>query len=1277
MAVQGTSAEFRTTQPVKELATPTFEDEASLEYDFTPLTEDRREPTEDIEISSDDRVPANLSVTSRSSSNDEVSTGKALASKIRPPYKPTITIDRRARSVPDSRTNSIANIMYVEPPANTETVLGVDLSEGLPLASEVKSESRPVVRVSSKVTENRDPEQVHVKKDKPAVLIEEEALSGVASPASPTPSGISSEHTLDQLYQSMLNQLNLKGGVEDDCVSAYSILTERATESVSSGAKSVRTTGELTLKDFNESRDAASATTQQTAETISSRRTKTGRSSAVNVRSSSRRRARMQFAGSSKTTIADSTRALASTTKSLAASSSKRLSSASKSSGSKSKSLASKSKSVVANVRARSKSRLRGFRTQRQEASSSTECTPVALADENKEVQETKSLENTSTKEEVMGTEKYTPVDVAVEEVQGASADESLEVMVFSVEETNDEQVKAIISQENSNEVVKGADTPDKEVVYLYSIAESSSACSAVKSIANNSNPHVSDSAVTSASQVNAFEEGGSLSLLKNEAARSLDDKISDNASSTSASKSMIDSEMVSEDSFEADASKPNLTESTAHDDEDAALSTVNEVSSTASTPKIRPSSATKIRDTSRKRAQQLSGLGKKLTHSSKSIASNSSRKISSTSKTIASSSKSAIANVRHRSRSRVRGSKAPPCEEEKSVDVSSAEGKESHLVEVAGKKTNESSGVKTDGTSASARASSRKRAQQLSGLGRKFTDSSKAIASSSTKRISSTSKSIAMSSRSAISKVRVRSRSRVPSTKRQSEKDEEEEEEKDDEESREEEEEENVVEESSEEVVECLPGAPSGDDASMESKSNEVAASTSIESEKDRMSMDNNQVSSDATDEERVESDYTYTITVCDAENIHIEESAPVPTSAAAPISVPPPKTAFVTNGFMDRFRSFSSITEQFFSKTEEYWGDFATICGGEVRSATEVEANNNVQGKGAVDPLVASKTDEPTLNSVEVSPVFDEQDRWVVEHVPLVDHSHSAKELTTEVEPILASLDPTPSIELGQSSSLRSTKSNKSLTLLTEVQTKPSTESAKVTEAEPRKTLSMDSVESTSQHRAEEGKCESETRSYEEQLYLASTEVINDIDTSETPVGRPKAHGGLKDLKIRTSFLKKAGLGRKGDSTNGNEEGNEPHSFSVMKSLKTGLKHLSPRGKGGYKGFLRSKDENSLDEYSSSAYRSSTQKPIDRYDADGVRVYGGGITVPSNDRIQYPKHPLYYRRKKAGGIRKHVNQMRETAQSMNKVLQKRIVAASQPRMKAIMTNHVYQASK
>jgi len=323
--------------------------------------------------------------------------------------------------------------------------------------------------------------------------------------------------------------------------------------------------------------------------------------------------------------------------------------------------------------------------------------------------------------------------------------------------------------------------------------------------------------------------------------------------------------------------------------------------------------------------------------------------------------------------------------------------------------------------------------------------------------------------------------------------------------------------------------------------------------------------------------------------------------------------------------------------------------------------------------------------LNSVEVSPVFDEQEHCIVEHVSSVDDNstQSTKEngpLSTEVEPILASLDPTPSIELGQSSSLRSTKSNKSLTLLTEVQTKPSTESVKVTEAEPSKTLSMDSVDSVSASAdlAEDGKSESEAQSYEEQLCVSSTEVINDINTPETTVERSKAHGGLKDLKIRTSFLKKPGLGHKGDSTHDNEDGNEPrvHSFSVMRSLKTGLKHLSPRGNGGYKGFLKSKDKYSLDECLSSINRSSTQKPIDQYDADGVRVYGGGITVPSSDQIQYPKHPLYYRRKKAG-LRKHVNQMRETAQNMNKVLQKRIVAASQPRMKAIMTNHVYQASK
>ncbi|KAL3779072.1 hypothetical protein HJC23_003390 [Cyclotella cryptica] len=521
------------------------------------------------------------------------------------------------------------------------------------------------------------------------------------------------------------------------------------------------------------------------------------------------------------------------------------------------------------------------------------------------------------------------------------------------------------------------------------------------------------------------------------------------------------------------------------------------------------------------------------------------------------------------------------------------------------------------------------------------------------------------MSSRSAVEEVRASSRSRVPSAERQSE-------------------ENRFAEESSEKVEECFPGMLSDENQPVENQNNEVIVTMEDESKSvdQTNSTDDNQLSYNFP-EERGESIIADSMTPCHADDGDTEESAHITTLDAAPTSPSPPKASL--SGFMDGFRNFSRITEQFFCKTEEYLGDFAMICGGEATSAT-MEANISRQEKGVVDFPVAPTKDEPTMNSVEVSPIFDEPEPLVVQPVDGIssfdgDSRPSAEEempLPTEIEPILASVDPANSIELGQSSSLRSTKSNKSLTLLTEVETKPSTESEKVTAAEPSEHLPVDSVDGASVSAAlascEEERRQSEMKCNEKESSLVSTEVIHENITSETPVESLKGHGGRKNFKIRKSFFKKPGLGRVDDSTHDNEDINEPQAhFSVMKSLKTGLKQLSPRANGGYKGLSKPKGTDSVDEcVSSDVNRSSTQKPTDLYHDEGVRVYGGGVTVAINEPTQYPKHPLNYGRKKSG-IRRHVDHMRETAKNMNKVLQKRIVTASQPRMKAIMTNHVY----
>ncbi|KAL3789144.1 hypothetical protein HJC23_012233 [Cyclotella cryptica] len=212
MPAVDTSPEVQVAQLGKEPAAPTHQEESSIECDFIPLIEDRREPIEDAETASDDRAtaepptpsaqlrnPVSLATPSLAFLREEATIETDVQSNIPSPSKPTITIDRRARSMPASPTNSIASIVYTEPPTNKESVLGVDVSEAIPLDSSAKKESRSRI-VLNEVIENDDDtfatDHSRSTQDKPVVEVEEEVIRDEATPASPTPSGMSSEHTL-------------------------------------------------------------------------------------------------------------------------------------------------------------------------------------------------------------------------------------------------------------------------------------------------------------------------------------------------------------------------------------------------------------------------------------------------------------------------------------------------------------------------------------------------------------------------------------------------------------------------------------------------------------------------------------------------------------------------------------------------------------------------------------------------------------------------------------------------------------------------------------------------------------------------------------------------------------------------------------------------------------------------------------------------------------------------------------------------------------------------
>ena len=365
-------------------------------------------------------------------------------------------------------------------------------------------------------------------------------------------------------------------------------------------------------------------------------------------------------------------------------------------------------------------------------------------------------------------------------------------------------------------------------------------------------------------------------------------------------------------------------------------------------------------------------------------------------------------------------------------------------------------------------------------------------------------------------------------------------------------------------------------------------------------------------------------------AKQLHVNTDAPAIQTDALPKSPMSP----TKDTFMGRF--FSGL----FCKTEGYLGDFSTLCGG----TTPLASPAAIEIKKT--PPVQCVLDSPSAtNAVEVTPIFDGP---AAVAAPSVDEDEPVLDTTAR---FLTPIESSNSIDL-QNSSLRSTKSNKSLKLITEVAAEPLNESS---------------------------------------IGVASPEPNDDSTSTVSDVSKPEASNGTEntksnkkkmDLRIQTSFLKKQEETEAADDI-GDERKSLSTSFNLTKSLKAGLDNLSP--KSVFKGFKKSASKSHRAACQSpSAMQHSSPKPArPNPDLEGIRIYGGGISNPVEEQNQYPKFSLDYKRKKGGlhGIKremnKRVSQMRVTAMSMNKVLQQNIVKASQPKVKAIMTNHVYKPSQ
>lgn len=419
--------------------------------------------------------------------------------------------------------------------------------------------------------------------------------------------------------------------------------------------------------------------------------------------------------------------------------------------------------------------------------------------------------------------------------------------------------------------------------------------------------------------------------------------------------------------------------------------------------------------------------------------------------------------------------------------------------------------------------------------------------------------------------------------------------------------------------VAETKPEDVSGDEAPEENVENGIA---------------------NAADKKQMESTPSETI-ASHAKNVDLSvpENAPALANPYVPTS-PVSKTP-VAGGFMGRF--FSGL----FCKTEDLM-DFSTLCGGASAIASPVAAQAGV----SLNTIQRAIESPSATNAVEVKPIFDEP-----EPVPAAEEAkfvEGTSEPVCPIDPITTSLEPTPSIDL-QSGSLRSTKSNKSLTLITEVKSQPSKGSINDTPTSVSRSAAESNVEAENSSPVPEQ---------------------SEASVSTKPTGK------MMDLRIITSFSKKAEQAQPSDGSADKEKDKKSVSSTfntLTSSLKASLKSLSPRSAGvSLMGFKRSSQDKEEPTECPSPVKTRQPVPSDDPDLDGIRIYGGGVTVPSEDKTQYPKFALDYKRK-AGGLRglkkqmsRRMSHVKETTMTYNKVLRHQMVKASQPKVRAIMTNHV-----
>jgi hypothetical protein len=529
------------------------------------------------------------------------------------------------------------------------------------------------------------------------------------------------------------------------------------------------------------------------------------------------------------------------------------------------------------------------------------------------------------------------------------------------------------------------------------------------------------------------------------------------------------------------------------------------------------------------------------------------------------------------------------------------------------------------------ARSSSTKRVKQIksaaSTSSKKLSSASRSIASNSSRRISSTSKALATSSKSALASARARSKSRVRSSKEIKTED--------------------VAQKDS---TECVPL----DETAVAGDLNEYATFLAdvAESKPENVSGDEEveKSSVNAGDEQDMEAIPSEAVEskpdTVDMEATDMPAAAPanpphVPTS---PVSKTP-----VAGGFMGRF--FSGL----FCKTDDLM-DFSTLCGGASAVISPVAAQTGV----SLNTIQRAIESPSATNAVEVKPIFDEPvPEPAAEEAKFVERT---PEPVCPIDPITTSLESTPSIDL-QSSTLRSTKSNKSLTLITEVKSQPSHESIK----NATKPVSLAAVESS----AEAENPAAVPVSSEVLVSSNSTDKKLDLQIDTSSVSS-KSTGKKVGLQIETGVDK---------TEKEHDKKSQPSSFNLAKSLKASLKSLSPKNSSGnFMGFKRSSQAKQQPTECPSPVNISQQQRVASTDPDleGIRIYGGGVTVPSEDKTSYPKMSLDYSRKIGGlrGFKKQMNRrmshVKETTKTYNKVLRHQMVKATQPKVRAIMTNHV-----